>query len=283
MKMLQALSKKCGIYRITPEDARILLEDPADKNRPLKRSVALKYARRMKANLWKLTGEPIILNEQGALLDGQHRLHGCIQSGVPFETVVLFGDFKFTAMGQALVRGGDAAIALNVSDVRGHYVPMSAISRLCIIHDRAMQRELSPYTQSHAMVDNWTDIDNSERVRWVQKNLRALELFQKVRTLASKSKLLSLSPTTAGWFLAERVSPEEAGPWFEGLITGSGLDRSDVRLLLRQSLSNRQGTLRSRVSGMELLHWIAKAWARRKDSSRQVFAVKTNESFPFFR
>lgn len=284
MKKYKGLDPRCGIYTITPEIARELLANPADKNRPLKKSVVRKYARRIRAGLWRLTGEPILLNEKGALLDGQHRLSACIEADKPFDTVVLYGDFKFQAMGQTLPRGGDAAIALSVPEVGGDYVAMSAIAKLCITHDRALSREASPYTQAHHSADNWTDIENWERVRWLEKNMRSLELFRRCKGVRGKSKLFALSPVSAAWFLAERSSSEdEATDWFEGLISGSGLPKNDVRLLLRQSIGNRQLKPNSRVGGMELLHWIAKAWASRADFSRVVFAVKSSEQFPFFR
>jgi len=284
MKKHASLDSRCGVYEVTPELAAELLANPEDRNRPMKTTVVAKYKRRLAQKLWRLTGEPILLSLRGGLLDGQHRLTACVESGVPFLTVILWGDFKFLAMGQCLPRGGDAAIALDVEEVGGDYIGVAAAVRLVILHDRARDRESSPYANAGNQKDRWTDIENTERSVWLKKNLSLIDRYRQTRTIAGKSHLFSTSPTAAAWFLAERTSSaDEARAWFEGLLTGSGLGKKDIRLLARQTISNRQLKERHRVAGIELLHWISKAWSLRNDSTRQVFIVKNAESFPFFR
>lgn len=46
------------------------------------------YAKTMKDGEWKLNGETVIFSPENWLLDGQHRLHACVQAGVPFITYV---------------------------------------------------------------------------------------------------------------------------------------------------------------------------------------------------
>lgn len=43
----------------------------------------------MKNGLWKTNGEPICFNKNGDLLDGQHRLHAIVHSGVSLSLVVV--------------------------------------------------------------------------------------------------------------------------------------------------------------------------------------------------
>lgn len=40
---------------------------------------------------FQFTGHPIIFTNDGKLGDGQHRLYGCLEAGVSFETLMLFG------------------------------------------------------------------------------------------------------------------------------------------------------------------------------------------------
>ena len=49
------------------------------------------YAEEMRSGRWKLNGVAIKLDEKGGILDGQHRLLACVQSGVPFQTIVMNG------------------------------------------------------------------------------------------------------------------------------------------------------------------------------------------------
>lgn len=76
------------VMEITPEVARQLLER-GGQNRPIKRKVS-HYAREMAEGRWILNGSTIVLNEQGEVLDGQHRLLACIEAGISFQTVVVY-------------------------------------------------------------------------------------------------------------------------------------------------------------------------------------------------
>lgn len=48
-----------------------------------------KYAEWMKNGQWVLNGESLIFDEEGNVLDGQHRLRACIKANVSFKTVVV--------------------------------------------------------------------------------------------------------------------------------------------------------------------------------------------------
>lgn len=283
MNKSKPLDARCGIYVITPEIADALLSDPGAKNRPLAAARVKKYAARMTANRWQLNGEPIILSEGGKLLDGEHRLRAVIESKTTIETVVLWGPFSFSSMGQGAARSGSDALAL--ADPNGtNVVALSAAVTLCMKHDRAMQREMSPYTQTQSNTDNWMDIDNADRIAWAKKNPRLREILSSVRAAAGKDRMIiSGSTMAAAWFLIERVAGvSEAESFALPIITGIGLKSGDVRLLLRRVFVNRSlagKTLRS----IEALHFVAKAWELRDAGERRVLAVKSSEFFPFIR
>lgn len=284
MRKLSSLGRECGIYNITPEDAQGLLGNEGAKNRPVRVHAVHRYARRMVGGLWRLTGEPIILNPAGKLLDGQHRLLACIDSGKPFETVVLYGEFQFGAMGQGASRDGGDSLQLALPSLT-HRSGMSAASSLCIRHERALAKEASMYTNAAKSKDNWTDIDNAERTAWVKRNPRLQELYVKGASLkGTGASLIPVSPFVAAWYLAERASdPEEAEAFCSGLMTGAALSPGDPRLLLRQAAQKRLQAGGPAIGGVIALHWIAKAWRDRDKRIGRVFMVKNSEAFPFFR
>jgi len=74
--------------KVTPEMARKLLERNKS-NRKVKRTFVERYAQAMKDGEWKYNGESIKIGTDGTLLDGQHRLLACVESGVEFETLVI--------------------------------------------------------------------------------------------------------------------------------------------------------------------------------------------------
>src|SRR4051812_40935726 len=61
------------------------------KNRVLRPHRVSTFARDMKMGRWMLNGEAITFSDLGRLLNGQHRLHACVEANRSFETVVMRG------------------------------------------------------------------------------------------------------------------------------------------------------------------------------------------------
>jgi hypothetical protein len=78
------------ITTITPQQAEALLKSNVD-NRKVRPKVVTKYAEDMRDGNWALNGATIAISDTGIVIDGQHRLLGCVEAGVPFTTVVIRG------------------------------------------------------------------------------------------------------------------------------------------------------------------------------------------------
>jgi hypothetical protein len=89
-KPITTTKHKPEVLLITPEIAAAWL-DTNTLNRKLRMSVVDKYARDMMAGVWKLTYDAIRFDDNGVLLDGQHRLAACVKAGVAFESLVVYG------------------------------------------------------------------------------------------------------------------------------------------------------------------------------------------------
>ena len=76
------------ICRITPDEAKELLRRN-DGNRLVADGVVDKYKRDMIASRWLLNGQTIKIGKTGRLLDGQHRCHAGIKSGIAFPAIVV--------------------------------------------------------------------------------------------------------------------------------------------------------------------------------------------------
>lgn len=77
------------IELITPEIAGQMLKNNSG-NRAKSQTRVLQFAKEMTRG-WKLNGEPIIFGINSRLLNGQHRLWACIESGCSFTTWVIRG------------------------------------------------------------------------------------------------------------------------------------------------------------------------------------------------
>lgn len=78
------------IIAVTPELAAKWLKQNTS-NRHLRKRAIADYARDMAAGKWRLNGEAIKFATDGTLLDGQHRLHAVIESGVAIPFLVVTG------------------------------------------------------------------------------------------------------------------------------------------------------------------------------------------------
>jgi hypothetical protein len=80
-----------GVAHITPELAKHLLGTTNHDNRPLKPAHIKMLSTALKNDEWMLNGETIVFSKSGRLLDGQHRLTACINTGKAFQTVIIKG------------------------------------------------------------------------------------------------------------------------------------------------------------------------------------------------
>ena len=92
-------------HRFTPEFCAKLLALNT-KNRGMKRVLWERIKNALICNQWKFIGDPIRISISGILLDGQHRCKACVESGVPFEAILITGlpDETFSIMDSGLSR-----------------------------------------------------------------------------------------------------------------------------------------------------------------------------------
>lgn len=76
-------------FDVTPALAAKWLERNT-RNRPLRDAVVLKYASDMRDGKWKVTGDAIAFDKNGAVVNGQHRLWAVLESGKTICMLVVF-------------------------------------------------------------------------------------------------------------------------------------------------------------------------------------------------
>jgi len=75
---------------VTPDIAEAWLSKNKN-NRKISRYTVDTLARAMENDNWEFNGEAIQFDDSGNLINGQHRLTACVQSGCNFETLVVYG------------------------------------------------------------------------------------------------------------------------------------------------------------------------------------------------
>lgn len=76
---------------LTPQAAATILKEHNQQNRPMTFSQLKLLENTMLLGQWMLTGETIIFTKAETLLNGQHRLTACVNSGVEIPVLVVVG------------------------------------------------------------------------------------------------------------------------------------------------------------------------------------------------
>lgn len=79
-----------SVWEIGPSEASVLL-GANTHNRHLRPTVVSRYARDMAEGRWDFNGEAIQIATDGTILNGQHRLHAIVASGVTVRAIVVIG------------------------------------------------------------------------------------------------------------------------------------------------------------------------------------------------
>ena len=89
-KSIESAGLSAFILSITPNIATQMLAENVS-NRKLKSGLVARYSNAIKKGQWKLNGSAVVFSSDGQLLDGQHRLHSIVQTGVPVSCMVVYG------------------------------------------------------------------------------------------------------------------------------------------------------------------------------------------------
>src|SRR5215207_420765 len=129
---LSALSAETNtkVMVVTPDKAMEWLNGNTH-NRPIRQRDIQMWTKAMMEGKWLLNGESIIFSNDGKLLDGQHRLWACVESKVPFETVVVTGIDPETFMTIDQGRSRSGADHLHIAKVPGTY--LTNVSAACAL------------------------------------------------------------------------------------------------------------------------------------------------------
>lgn len=234
---------------ITPALADAMLQHN-DKNRPLSPVTVKKYARQMKAGLWRLTKQPIIFSKSRRLQDGQHRLHACVESGVAFQAWVDFGDddgnFAFIDIGKP--RGASDIFAISGVQNAGL---IAAASRLIYGYDTG---RLTGSKTGLAVSPTPKELfEFYQTCSHLEKSLPAARLFKESR-LAPPSMMMAMH------YICARKSRAQADIFFEKVATGIGFtnNKEPAYKLHKRLVDNLTGA--ARLPSLVMAAYTVKAW-----------------------
>ncbi|MFF5517629.1 hypothetical protein [Streptomyces coeruleorubidus] len=221
-------------------------------NRPLSRQTVTQLARAIERGEWKLTHQGIAFDENGQLVDGQHRLEAVVKAGTAVNMLVAHGVPRaaFTVMDTGRKRTGRDALSL--------------AGEANSTHLAAALRGLQLYLSSPDV--NWSggssQISNDQLLTILEKHPDMRESINRGMAL-NRATRVTVTAASIGWYVTSRERPDvDQALWFDGLVSGAGLSESDPRLTLRNTLLGMAAGKRHRRKddSREHLLYYLKAW-----------------------
>lgn len=236
---------------ITPQLAVKLLEHNT-RNRKISQPKVDQYVKDMIAGNWVENGENIKFDDTGRLIDGQHRLTACVQSGVPFITTLTTGlsdPNAFKTIDTGRTRGADQV--LQMAGVKNPNNVAAAV-RIVMAWDMAT--------------------DKTKHVVRAVKGVTNHEVLEKVyefeeSVLLEGLRLSKTFPTSCGnsvlygaYLILSRIPNNQAGEFYGKLEDGLFSSKQDPCKLLTDRIFNRVGSWTKEDERTELLALIFKAY-----------------------
>jgi hypothetical protein len=237
-------AKSNGRHRFTPEiEVATITPRMAEKmlehnhaNRKIRKTVVAKYALDMANDRWRLKGQtPILLDRQGNLVNGQHRLAACVQSGASFQTYIIHNAEAED------VDMADSGLNRTLGDVlgwRGEANPnkLAQVVRIAWLYETgrldAIKLSASP--------------TRAEAVEWLRDHPGIQESLEAVQDLHLKLRM-PMGVAAMVHYYASKHHPNEVIEFFDGLRHGANLSEGSPILALRNRLADRllpHGSLR---------------------------------------
>lgn len=239
------------IVEVTPALAMKIMENNS-KNRPISDNMVKRYAKIMRQGRWKFNGEPIIVAEDGTLLDGQHRLQAILACGQSQRMAIIGNVPKdaFSTIDIGKKRSAADALATHNREYTKHRAIIAAAITTINHFDK------------NGMYDDGgrrETMDYADVITFMEKNKSLLKSVDYAMTLSGARKLVPQSCLVALHFLFNKKDPHETENFFNKLNTGENLFKHDPVLMLRNRLIEIRhvgGVFRSR----EVIPYLIKTW-----------------------
>lgn len=181
------------VETITPELAKEYLKSNIENNRRINRNRVLVYAKDMASGAWQLNGEGIRFNENGELIDGQHRLRAIIMANRPVDILVtrdISNDITVFDRGYARTTYSSLRMGGYGKEIANSYTV--ALAKLCLS------------TRSGSNAKSYVLLSDNDVLEFLIKNQEDVTFVYEacVKNSGNKSKSKRVSTRTASMMCA---------------------------------------------------------------------------------
>lgn len=232
---------------VTPKMAEQWLEKNTG-NRPLSDRTVHYLFVQMKKGRWQISTDAIGFDEDGRLLNGQHRLNALIKYGKPLEMLVAFGlsPTAFKVLDTGRIRTAGDALGIG-----GYENPSAkaAIAKFMLMFKKGLRGSGSRESA----------ISNTEIFDFCEKNPKVNEVHEKTLKITRKFKSIQNKYIGGLYWMFSDIDQKYADAFFELYSSGAGLTENHPVFILRQKLILDDQSIK-KYPKMDKVAWTILAW-----------------------
>lgn len=230
----QQAGVQSGVEIITPEYAEYVLANHNKRNRRASVKHIERLAKEMQKGQWSLNGATIAFDDEGVLIDGQHRLAAVVLAGIPMRFIVVRGvsDPRAFLTIDTAMRLRSAGQISEMIGLKGNVNAVVAATRLTMAWDNSDFYEDFVKYMTSSTYRNFSSEDVSNRAVEIQDYVREpyIRFNDACRFSGSPSLMMAL------FYIFKKCDPEAAEALFTRLSDGVSVSRQDPVKLLRDAL-----------------------------------------------
>ena len=254
---------------LDPTLAQRLL-DSQSHNRPIKRFLVERLSRDIQDGRWQLNAQPILIDSEGHLGDGQHRCLAIIKAEATVPVVVTFG-IAPTAF--ATLDSGRSRSPTDMLFVRGEKSTsnLSRVLNLIFLDQHGFMRK-----------NRWSEAaTNSEREQLLDQHP---EIRASVARCVNAHPVISPGTLAYVHWRGRQIAEQAADNFVDAVITGAKLAEDSPAHVLRETLLRNKSSRSKRLQYPVILAYTIKAFnAYVKGEQMRVLSWKQKrEGFPEF-
>jgi hypothetical protein len=250
------------IEKITPKLAEAYLATNIGHQRNVTMSHQFHLRQQMEKGQWIMTGEPIIFDNQGRLVDGQHRLRALIDANMEIEFVVIRGVLPESFMAMNRGKSRTSANVFAIHGTKNHTALASCVAGV-LNYRRALAMEIKMKdgrTRQGGSLRTWVRASTTDLISEYDNHPDEYNAAVHIAANVKASCAVSISSTAAALALIDaNHTLDEVADFWESVKKGAGLEEGDPILTLRNKLAANNSS-KSKLGHHLILMIVIKAW-----------------------
>ena len=282
--MVDGRTISISVETVTPEEAKTWLTETNKKNRHMNKNHVGALSRNMQNGTWRFNGDTICFDENGTLIDGQHRLSAIMTSGISIPMIVIRGlDPETIKTKDMEVKPRNLGDLLQMDGVQCARQRAAIVTRYMVLSRGNTILSVKAGSPTGLMMKSVGTIEEKYNTYYNHQILFD-DCSNYGRLLSERVQILTCSEIGAFYaflYLDKHHSDDEIRGFFDRLFFNGG-EINVIRLLQEKLINDLRAPVK--MSGAYKQNIVAKAWnyyIKQKDVKILSFNNKTEGQIEF--